>query len=97
MEKRAIIAAVLSMLVLLGYQYFFINPQMEARREARRVEALKAKEAAAEKQAARPKGDPEELLAALILAPVAPSASKEVVVDTGVARIALTTLGSGVK
>lgn len=44
MDKRAIIAAVLSMAVLLGYQIFFINPRMEARR----VEQEKARKLAAE-------------------------------------------------
>ena len=39
MDKRAISAAVLSMAVLLGYQYFFLNPQLEAQRKARLEEA----------------------------------------------------------
>ena len=42
MDKRAISAAVLSMAVLLGYQYFFLNPQMEAQRKARLEETYYA-------------------------------------------------------
>ncbi|MFQ5694304.1 MAG: membrane protein insertase YidC, partial [Nitrospinota bacterium] len=97
MEKRAILAAVLSMLVLFGYQYFFLRPQMEAQRQARQAEARKAaaakKRAEAERPAPRavPKPRPS------IPMPAPAPASKEVVVDTGVARIVLTSLGAGIK
>ncbi|MFQ5912504.1 MAG: membrane protein insertase YidC [Nitrospinota bacterium] len=103
MEKRAILAAVLSMLVLIGYQWYFINPQMEAQRaarqeKARRKGALEAEKRTAQKAAPAPRAEPLRLPAPRVAeAPPAPAAAKEIVVDTGVARIVVTTLGAGIK
>ena len=104
MDKRAISAAVLSMAVLLGYQYFFLNPQLEAQRqarleEARKTAALKAGQGAARMveitRGAKPKST--QPAPVVIPEPGRPSPAKDIVVDTGVARIVLTTLGAGVK
>jgi YidC/Oxa1 family membrane protein insertase len=103
MDKRAIFAAVLSMVVLIGYQYFFINPQMEARRqaqeEAARKKAAEAKKQPAQKESpARAEVSKREPTAPPIAAPATPEEeAKEIVVETGVARIVLTTLGAGIK
>ncbi len=104
MDKRAISAAVLSMAVLLGYQYFFLNPQLEAQRQARLEEARKAAALKAEQGAPRRVGGargakpkPTQPAPVAILEPGRPSPAKDIVVDTGVARIVLTTLGAGVK
>ena len=104
MDKRAISAAVLSMAVLLGYQYFFLNPQLEAQRQARLEEARKAAALKAEQGAPRRVGSargakPTSTQPAPVALPEPgrPSPAKDIVVDTGVARIVLTTLGAGVK
>ncbi|HJM42835.1 MAG: membrane protein insertase YidC [Nitrospinota bacterium] len=104
MDKRAISAAVLSMAVLLGYQYFFLNPQMEAQRKARLEEtrkaaALKTEQGVARKAESAREARPKPTLPAPAAIPRAsrPSPEKDIVVDTGVARIVLTTLGAGVK
>ena len=103
MDKRAIIAAVLSMAVLLGYQIFFINPRMEARR----VEQEKARKLAAEQASERTLEDTEKSVKAEtpptaprpFQAPETPKSTvaKDIIVDTGVARITITTLGAGLK
>ena len=104
MDKRAISAAVLSMAVLLGYQHFFLNPQLEAQRqarleEARKTAALKAGQGAARMveitRGAKPKST--QPAPVEIPEPGRPSPAKDIVVDTGAARIVLTTLGAGVK
>lgn len=103
MDKRAIMAAVLSMAVLLGYQVFYINPHMEARRaerekaqklEAERARALGGRGTKPYRQQNRPLPPPKPLLI-----PKTPESSvaKNITVDTGVAHITLTTLGAGLK
>jgi YidC/Oxa1 family membrane protein insertase len=103
MDKRAILAAVLSMAVLLGYQVFYINPHMEARRAAKE----KAQKLAAERAGAsgkidtKPRGQQDKPPIALKSpqTPTTPESSvaKNITVDTGVAHITFTTLGAGLK
>ncbi|MBI2880616.1 MAG: membrane protein insertase YidC [Candidatus Tectomicrobia bacterium] len=103
MEKRAILAAVLSMLVLIGYQIFFVEPQMQARRQAQQEaerKAAQARQETAKKQAVEREAVPRERPrppSPLPSSPPSAAAPKDIVVDTGVARIVLTTLGAGIK
>ena len=100
MDKRAIIAAVLSMAVLLGYQIFFINPRMEARRALQE----KARKLAAEQARLRESEDTEKsetppIVPKSLRAQETPKSTvaKDITVDTGVTRITITTLGAGLK
>ena len=100
MEKRAILAAVLSMIVLLGYQYLFLRPRMEAERAAQEKLAEAKKEAPQpeelKKEPPAPKREETRLIAP---APVSRPliGGEDITIDTGVARIVLTTRGAAIK
>lgn len=95
MEKRAILAIVLSLLVVIAWSVFFApsphrTPPPEEAKQAAPPPA--PEEATPKPEQASPRPSPEEAAV-----PTPPPSETLVTVDTGVARLALTNLGAGVK
>jgi len=102
MEKRVVLAIVLSVLVLLGYQYFFVKPALK--NETQAVTAPLAKQEApqgkTEGQAAPPAveaASPSQALPAPELTPVSAQAEEEIVVETSLYRAVWSNKGGVLK
>ncbi len=103
MEKRAILAAVLSIVILIGWQFLFVRPP---EREAE-IEGQGSQEGVAEVERTRPQAEtpqgrpapPREeggIAASPWPGPLA-KGGEDITIDTGVARIVLTTRGAAIK
>jgi YidC/Oxa1 family membrane protein insertase len=97
MEKRAILAIVLSLLVVIVWSVFFNpsrprTPPPEQAEQAKQEAPPAPEEATPKPEQASPSAPPEETAM-----PTPPPEEALVTVDTGVARLALTNLGAGVR
>ncbi len=93
MEKNAILAAVLSIVVLIGWQYFVLRPAAE--REARQRQAAKERAEAEKREKAPPAPAAPAPGRAEPLPPVAAAREARVRVDVGSAVYELTNMGAG--
>jgi YidC/Oxa1 family membrane protein insertase len=94
-QKNLIIAVVLSIAVMLGWQFFYAGPQMKAQQERaqrEKLEAQKAAEAAGQTtpQAPAVPGAPPTTTAPTHTAPITPAATRDEALGRG-ARIQIDT------
>lgn len=101
MEKRAILAIVLSLIVVVVFQYFFVKPQpqqpvpaatQEQQKDAATSPAPKAEQAA---QPAAPQAAPVQ--EGVVVTPKAGAAEKEITVDTPLYEAVFSTKGGALK
>ncbi len=103
MEKRAILAAVVSIVILIGWQYLFFRPaeraaEIEGQGSQERVAEVERTPSQAEipqRRPAPPRG--EGVIAASPWPGPLAEGGEDITIDTGVARIVLTTRGAAIK
>ena len=104
MDKRTLLAVVLSLAVLFGYQTFFVKPPVKTQPAPTQQEATVASQtaakpaaAAAEKTALPAAAIQPGLTGRLVAAPAAAGTERDVVVETPLYRAVFTTRGAALK
>ncbi len=103
MELRTILAIVLSLIVLVGYQYFFVDPALEksaqnpAQVEQQKETSARPGDSGPASGQAAVEPESQRLLAVAPVAIPADVKPRDVVVETSLYKMVLTELGAGVK
>ena len=101
MDKRTLLAVVLSVVVLMAYQYFFAKPAVKKVSEQQETSALSGTEKNATvstgKKAATVKSDEVETTKKIVTAKATTGSEKDVVVETPLYRAVFTTRGAALK